>query len=159
MIDSRGALIVLVTIFGLLFFGITSFADITNYSYDTMGRLIQVVYGDGSTIEYTYDKMGNRLQKNVYAAGSFNCSTERVKIEGNADPFMTITSALTVAQNGDTVKARNLIFSESLAINKDLILDGGYKCDFSGIEGYTSLMGNLSIENGGQLTISNFIIK
>ena len=137
----------------------SSGAEMINYSYDTMGRLIQVRYGDGATIEYCYDKMGNRTQKNVYGAGSFNCSTERVKIEGNADPFMTIYSALADAGAGGTIKTRNLTFAESAMITKDLTFDGGYKCDFSGTEGYTSLMGNLSIENGGQLTISNFIIK
>lgn len=45
----------------------SSRAETINYLYDTMGRLIQVTYGDGTTIEYTYDKMGNRTQKNVYA--------------------------------------------------------------------------------------------
>ncbi|MGA0603534.1 RHS repeat domain-containing protein [Caulobacter sp. KR2-114] len=32
------------------------------YTYDSDGRLVSVVYSDGTTITYTYDAMGNRTQ-------------------------------------------------------------------------------------------------
>lgn len=35
------------------------------YRYDELGRLIQVIYGDGTTIRYTYDAAGNRLTQQV----------------------------------------------------------------------------------------------
>ena len=40
---------------------ISSFA--ANYTYDDANRLIQVELGDGSIIDYSYDAMGNRVQK------------------------------------------------------------------------------------------------
>lgn len=38
----------------------TSYTDTTNYVYDELNRLIRVEYGDGTVIEYIYDKTGNR---------------------------------------------------------------------------------------------------
>jgi YD repeat-containing protein len=31
-----------------------------SYVYDDLGRLVEVVYDDGTTITYTYDAVGNR---------------------------------------------------------------------------------------------------
>lgn len=31
-----------------------------SYVYDDLGRLVEVVYDDGTTIQYTYDAAGNR---------------------------------------------------------------------------------------------------
>ena len=33
----------------------------TEYTYDSLNRLVQVRYDDGTTVKYTYDAMGNRL--------------------------------------------------------------------------------------------------
>ena len=35
------------------------------YSYDSLNRLTQIIYPDGTTISYTYDKNGNRLSRIV----------------------------------------------------------------------------------------------
>lgn len=40
-----------------------------DYAYDELGRLVQVVYDDGSAIDYTYDAAGNRLSRTVTANG------------------------------------------------------------------------------------------
>lgn len=45
------------------FLSIPSFAGTTQYSYDSLNRLIKVEHADGTTIEYTYDEAGNRLSK------------------------------------------------------------------------------------------------
>lgn len=37
------------------------------YSYDKLSRLTQVTYGDGTTITYTYDRVGNRISETVSA--------------------------------------------------------------------------------------------
>jgi YD repeat-containing protein len=47
---------------------IPAFADTATYNYDAMNRLTQVKYTDGTTIKYTYDKMGNRLTETVLAS-------------------------------------------------------------------------------------------
>lgn len=55
-------LLLLLNIFG------ESFAQTTRthtYSYDDLNRLTWVTYGNGTTIEYCYDELGNRLCRNV----------------------------------------------------------------------------------------------
>lgn len=59
------SLIVLALTLGILVAGVPCFSETINYVYDTMGRLIQVKYADGTVIQYTYDKLGNRLQQTV----------------------------------------------------------------------------------------------
>ncbi|MEI7850318.1 MAG: CARDB domain-containing protein, partial [Kiritimatiellales bacterium] len=47
-----------------------SFAETMQYSYDTMQRLTRVQHGDGTTIDYVYDNLGNRLVKTTTLAGA-----------------------------------------------------------------------------------------
>ena len=42
-------------------------AGTISYTYDDLYRLIKADYGNGETIEYTYDAAGNRLTKNITA--------------------------------------------------------------------------------------------
>lgn len=42
-------------------------AGSATYSYDNLGQLTQIAYGDGTTITYTYDKNGNRVTRAVTA--------------------------------------------------------------------------------------------
>lgn len=35
------------------------------YSYDSLGRLVRVVYANGAEVSYVYDKAGNRLTETV----------------------------------------------------------------------------------------------
>lgn len=37
-------------------------ADTVHYKYDALGRLIEVVYPDGTKITYSYDPAGNRTE-------------------------------------------------------------------------------------------------
>lgn len=45
-------------------------ADTTQYTYDALGRVSTVTYGNGVVVTYSYDAAGNRTQKiaNVAAA-------------------------------------------------------------------------------------------
>jgi YD repeat-containing protein len=45
-------------------------AGTVTYTYDELDRLIQEVYEDGTTINYAYDDVGNRLSKEVVGAGT-----------------------------------------------------------------------------------------
>ena len=40
-------------------------AETATYSYDALGRLIQVVYSTGYTVTYSYDANGNRTARVV----------------------------------------------------------------------------------------------
>lgn len=45
------------------------------YTYDSAGRLAKVDYGNGATITYTYDKVGNLLIRTVQSGGSTSASS------------------------------------------------------------------------------------
>ncbi|MEI9902995.1 MAG: RHS repeat domain-containing protein [Asticcacaulis sp.] len=42
-------------------------AGTTTYKYDTLGRVIEVDYPDGSIVTYAYDKNGNRTATTRHA--------------------------------------------------------------------------------------------
>ena len=53
-------------------------ADVTSYAYDDAGRLAQVTYPNGTTINYTYDAAGNVLSRQVSSsAGSSSLKEKR----------------------------------------------------------------------------------
>jgi YD repeat-containing protein len=65
----RRALLISMTMIALLFATvIPSYAETINYIYDELNRLKRVEYGDGTVIEYTYDKAGNRLEERLQIA-------------------------------------------------------------------------------------------
>ncbi len=59
-------LILMLSLFCLL--AATTLAGTVQYTYDNLGRLIQVVYDNGATIIYTYDAAGNRIVQQVTAS-------------------------------------------------------------------------------------------
>ncbi len=46
------------------------------YEYDELNRLTQVVYGNGVTVSYTYDELGNRLTKKTKGGGELGETAE-----------------------------------------------------------------------------------
>ena len=50
-----------------LFWAAPGLAGTAQYTYDNLNRLIQVQFEDGTTIQYSYDAVGNRLVKQVMA--------------------------------------------------------------------------------------------
>lgn len=53
----------------LILFTIAAHAQLeqitTTYSYDNLNRLVQVVFDDGTTKNYVYDDLGNRIQLDI----------------------------------------------------------------------------------------------
>jgi YD repeat-containing protein len=45
----------------------SAFTTTAQYTYDNLNRLVQVQYDDGTTIQYAYDAVGNRLVQQVTA--------------------------------------------------------------------------------------------
>lgn len=60
--------IVCLTVLAGLLFASGAEAGETQYSYDTLGRVVRVAYPDGTGIAYSYDKAGNRVSTVVTAA-------------------------------------------------------------------------------------------
>lgn len=73
---------------------IPSYAE--NYAYDDAGRLISVIYGDGSSIVYTYDAAGNILS---IVTGSDSTdpfdNPDSTSILDSGNPAVTIQSSST----------------------------------------------------------------
>jgi YD repeat-containing protein len=59
-----------------------------NFSYDSLNRLTNVDYGNGSVISYTYDSAGNRLTYSGVVANQFNYTTNNgtITITGYTGP-------------------------------------------------------------------------
>lgn len=51
---------------------VTRNADATQYKYDDLHRLQRVVYDDGMEIVYSYDEVGNRIQRTVFYQADIN---------------------------------------------------------------------------------------
>ncbi len=54
----------------LLLGSTAGFAGTTGHLYDTLSRLTRVTHPDGTTIDYVYDALGNRLMKTTTQAGA-----------------------------------------------------------------------------------------
>lgn len=63
------------------------------YEYDNLGRLKKVTHDDGTTVEYAYDKTGNRT-----TAGEKVTSSNHVpNIPSSPDPYSGATGVVTLA--------------------------------------------------------------
>lgn len=79
------------------------------YEYDALNRLTQVTYGNGVTVSYTYDALGNRLSKKV--TGSLVVISGDLNDDGKVD----VT---------DVVKLINMVLSGSTDSAADINGDG-----------------------------------
>lgn len=64
MIDNNVRMIFLVLVWALLVLWLSSAGAVTyDYEYDELNRLTRVVYDETTSIEYTYDAVGNRTRR------------------------------------------------------------------------------------------------
>ena len=62
----RGTLFLVLTIIVLLFTSvIAAYGESVQYVYDELNRLIQIRYGDGTVINYSYDQARNRIAESI----------------------------------------------------------------------------------------------
>jgi YD repeat-containing protein len=60
----RYAFMLIAAMFMILFQSVIPLcAESIKYEYDDLNRLIRVQHGDGETIDYSYDEVGNILQR------------------------------------------------------------------------------------------------
>ncbi len=64
---SRIAMLGMALVASLAIAASPSLAGTTTYKYDTLGRVIEVDYPDGSIVYYSYDKNGNRTATTRHA--------------------------------------------------------------------------------------------
>ena len=86
-------------------------AEAVQYGYDSAQRLIRVTEGDGTTIDYTYDNLGNRLVRAVTRAGGPpNNSPVAVSVPGIPNGAVNVSTSPNLTwpaaadpNSGDTV--------------------------------------------------------
>ncbi|MBI5056388.1 MAG: hypothetical protein HZB61_07225 [Nitrospirae bacterium] len=74
--------------------------------------------------------------------------------------FSTLQAAYNAAADGDTIQIMTTTLTEAIDmnLNKSVVLDGGYNCDFTTNTGTTILIGTMTISNG-TVTIGNLILQ
>jgi YD repeat-containing protein len=87
----KHGLLISLTIISLFFISSITSYSATNYIYDELNRLIRVEYGDGSVIEYTYDKVGNRLEKRLQISDVIPPTTTASPLGGTYNTPQSIT--------------------------------------------------------------------
>lgn len=71
-------LLINITIIGLVLGPgpiLVSHAETIDYVYDDLNRLIGAYYSDGTVVDYTYDEVGNRLEKRTLAGFPYTITT------------------------------------------------------------------------------------
>ena len=89
----------LLYILAILFASLQTLAEgTTKYEYDANNRLTKVTYGNGMTVNYTYDELGNRLSK-IITANTASVAGD-VNRDGKADIVdVTMTISHILGQN------------------------------------------------------------
>jgi YD repeat-containing protein len=72
---------------------VASYSETIKYIYDELNRLTRVEYGDGTIIEYIYDKTGNRLEKRLQISDTIPPTTTALPLGGayNISQLVTLT--------------------------------------------------------------------
>jgi len=71
--------------------------------------------------------------------------------------YSTLQEAYNAAHDGDTIEAMATGFTMDLTVGKQLTIKGGFDGSFSSNSGYTTLDGNLSIQDGS-LVAANIVV-
>jgi hypothetical protein len=79
-----------------------------------------------------------------------SCDTNAVRISETGAPYSSIASAYAAAATGQTIQARARDFTGDLNLTSaiSIAIMGGYDCGFLTNTGYTTVTGNVTIQNG-----------
>lgn len=83
--------------------------ETVQYGYDALGRVVAVTYGNGTTITYTYDMAGNRLEVTTGAGGGGNANP--IAINDYAETRVAQTSSIMVLANDSDPDGHTLFVS------------------------------------------------
>jgi hypothetical protein len=89
--------------------------------------------------------------------GGILASMPPVWIVGTVNYFATLQEAHDGAGSGNTIKAKAVVFAESLAVGKNITIIGGYDSDYAVNGGYSTI-GGLTV-NVGSLTVERLVIR
>ncbi len=83
-----------------------------------------------------------------------------VRIMGSSTEYKSLQDAYDAAGNGNIIQSQATRFMEDLDIdiNKSVTLEGGYNCDYTAVNGKTTLNGTMTISNG-TVTVGNFVLE
>ena len=95
------------------------------YTYDDLNRLTQVVYGNGVTIGYTYDEVGNRTQKVI--AGNTNQKPDMTPTNGSLSlASIGAGGSITVTWKNENIgTALASGYSTIIALSTDAVYQAG----------------------------------
>ncbi len=89
---------------------------------------------------------------------NYGACSDSVRIAGVTPVyFSTLQEAYTASDAGATIQIQTLSLTEELTINKSIVLQGGYDCNFTTVIGSTTINGDVTISNG-IVTIENIIL-
>ena len=90
-IEKKSFALILIVILPLIY-SHASFASSVQYQYDNLHRLISAQYDDGTTIQYTYDAMGNRTSKVLTVTTTSSSTTTSTTTTTTTTTSSTTTS-------------------------------------------------------------------
>jgi hypothetical protein len=78
------------------------------------------------------------------------CAGNAAKIYGGSTEYDNIDEAYAAAATSQTIQARAVTITEDIVLNsdKEILLAGGYDCNFSAQSGVTTISGSLTISDG-----------
>jgi hypothetical protein len=132
--------------------------------YDFTPAAGSPLINSGSAIYYSPTDLTGQARDDWPDIGAFeyagDCANLPVRINNIAPGYSTIPAAYAAASTGQTINMRETTFSGPLSLSDNFIitLKGGYNCDFTSNDGYSTIAGKMTISDGA-VKITNVIIK
>ena len=106
------------------------------------------------------DQYGVEKQGTAVWSFTTNAASSPIKNARTGTTYTSIQTAYGEASDGDTILSQDVLFDEptfNANVNKSVVMDGGYSCDFYSNPNKTTLRGAPTISSG-TVTLQNYII-